>query len=616
MRNAIFRIMAVCILSSLLFGADVSSVFARRFFSPDTEEVYFHRVCRDGVELQRMNTTDDVDLTTYPPTLTQFELRQYTGPIDDHGITLAEFNTLPHLASGATILRGYPNTLLSIDDGEGFVHERNIYSPRVMVAWPYPLVVGTPIIMDMIVDYSPTDLPLVEDCYLFKSGFTYQGYLADLTGPATGQYDFRFTLYLTSDSVYGKVGEALERTNVAVTNGVFTTELTFDELFNGTPSWLAIEVRPTNTLSYQLLTPRQPLYAAPYALSLPGVTMHNEGTGLSMHVDGAIETSSYSSQPAIIARNAANGNGVSSRVNNANAINAHNDATYATIYAEKGGIGNGVAAQVENGNAINAHNTSTYATVYGENSGAGTGGWFTSFSGANILVAQEEVTEGSFNTRFRVALNGDVYADGRFVPGGADFAEMLPSASGLEPGDVLIIDAQGILNRSTTPNAPNVAGVYSTKPGIIGGLHEDDGATMTAANLPQQQAAHSPNAADSSGNPQATDQVTEQPTGSAMAAAPVIEKIVQPDLLAQTYAQQGKAPLALVGIVPVKVSAENGAIQPGDLLTTSAIPGHAMKATPVDLGGVPIYRPGTIIGKALEPLGAGTGVIRALITLQ
>lgn len=584
MRTAIFRIMTVCILSSLLFGADVSSVFARRFFSPDTYEVYFHRICRDGVELQRMNTTDDVDLTTYPPTLTQFELRQYTGPMDEHGITSTEFRTLPQLASGATILRGYPNTPLSIDDGEGFVHERDIYSPRVMVAWPYPLAVGTPIIMDMIVDYSPTDLPLVEDCYLFKSGFTYQGYLADLTGPVTGQYDFRFTLYLTSDSVYGKVGEPLERTNVAVTNGVFTTELTFAEHFNGTPSWLAIEVRPTNTVDYQLLTPRQPLYAAPYALSLPGVTIHNEGSGLAMHVDGAIETGSYSSQPAIIARNAANGNGVSSRVNNANAINAHNNAVY--------------------------------ATVYGENSGAGTGGAFTSYNGTNILVAQEEVTEGSFNTRFRVALNGDVYADGRFLPGGADFAEMLPAAPGLEPGDVLIIDAQGMLNRSTTPNAPNVAGVYSTKPGIVGGLHEEeDGAALAAATLPQQAAANHNNAAPT-GDQQGSNQVTDTTTAPVAAAAAPPVKTSQADPLAQAYAQQHKVPLALVGIVPVKVSAENGAIQPGDLLTTSALPGHAMKATPVDLGDVPIYRPGTIIGKALEPLGAGTGVIRALITLQ
>jgi hypothetical protein len=63
-----------------------------------------------------------------------------------------------------------------------------------------------------------------------------------------------------------------------------------------------------------------------------------------------------------------------------------------------------------------------------------------------------------------------------------------------------------------------------------------------------------------------------------------------------------------VGIVPCRVSAENGAIQTGDLLVSSATPGHAMRDdTP---------RAGTIVGKALAPLAKGTGVIKVLVTLQ
>lgn len=41
-----------------------------------------------------------------------------------------------------------------------------------------------------------------------------------------------------------------------------------------------------------------------------------------------------------------------------------------------------------------------------------------------------------------------------------------------------------------------------------------------------------------------------------------------------------------------------------------------MKASPVDVGGISLYRPGTIVGKALEGLEAETGVIRVLVTLQ
>lgn len=76
------------------------------------------------------------------------------------------------------------------------------------------------------------------------------------------------------------------------------------------------------------------------------------------------------------------------------------------------------------------------------------------------------------------------------------------------------------------------------------------------------------------------------------------------------------SPLALAGRVPVKVSAENGPIQRGDLLTTAATPGHAMKATPVLVNGFPFYTPGTIIGKAMGELETGVGTIIVLVMLQ
>ena len=67
-------------------------------------------------------------------------------------------------------------------------------------------------------------------------------------------------------------------------------------------------------------------------------------------------------------------------------------------------------------------------------------------------------------------------------------------------------------------------------------------------------------------------------------------------------------PVSLAGRIPVKVDASYGSIAIGDLLTTSATPGHAMRAdTPV---------PGTVIGKALEPLDRGTGVIKVLVMLR
>jgi len=70
------------------------------------------------------------------------------------------------------------------------------------------------------------------------------------------------------------------------------------------------------------------------------------------------------------------------------------------------------------------------------------------------------------------------------------------------------------------------------------------------------------------------------------------------------------------GRVRVRVDTSNGPIRPGDLLVTSATAGRAMRSTPLEIGGVTLHRPGTILGKALESLAGGTGEILVLLTLQ
>ena len=56
--------------------------------------------------------------------------------------------------------------------------------------------------------------------------------------------------------------------------------------------------------------------------------------------------------------------------------------------------------------------------------------------------------------------------------------------------------------------------------------------------------------------------------------------------------------------------ASYGPIEVGDLLTTSATAGHAMRV--VD----PTLAFGSVIGKALSPLEEGVGLVDVLITLQ
>lgn len=78
----------------------------------------------------------------------------------------------------------------------------------------------------------------------------------------------------------------------------------------------------------------------------------------------------------------------------------------------------------------------------------------------------------------------------------------------------------------------------------------------------------------------------------------------------------GKVLVATTGRVRVKVDASRGPIAIGDLLVTSDIPGVAMKSEPLNVGGAAIHRPGTLIGKALEPLAKGKGEILVLLSLQ
>jgi hypothetical protein len=70
-----------------------------------------------------------------------------------------------------------------------------------------------------------------------------------------------------------------------------------------------------------------------------------------------------------------------------------------------------------------------------------------------------------------------------------------------------------------------------------------------------------------------------------------------------------RVPIALVGKVYCKVDATEYPVEVGDLLTTSAIAGHAMKAT--DAG----RAFGAVIGKALSPLSGGSGLIPVLVGL-
>ena len=72
----------------------------------------------------------------------------------------------------------------------------------------------------------------------------------------------------------------------------------------------------------------------------------------------------------------------------------------------------------------------------------------------------------------------------------------------------------------------------------------------------------------------------------------------------------GAHAVALTGRVYCRATAANGPIAPGDLLTTSDVPGHAMRVDD------PTRAQGAIIGKAMGSLEKGEGLVLVMVGLQ
>ncbi len=81
-------------------------------------------------------------------------------------------------------------------------------------------------------------------------------------------------------------------------------------------------------------------------------------------------------------------------------------------------------------------------------------------------------------------------------------------------------------------------------------------------------------------------------------------------ILGKEHSSENHMPLALVGSVYCKADAQYGPIEVGDLLTTSPTAGHAMRAAD------PLKAFGAVIGKALQSLSSGQGLVRILVALQ
>jgi hypothetical protein len=241
-----------------------------------------------------------------------------------------------------------------------------------------------------------------------------------------------------------------------------------------------------------------------------------------------------------------------------NAIHAENLGTGPAVYA----TGNGqmrdnatvriVNTQPSQGMCQYVTNSSTWANTHLQNDGSGEVLWLQQGGTGNYIVAYSGT-----EWKFWVDNAGVTHTKVLEILGGADLSEKFDvrdEEAAIEPGMVVSIDSghEGRLTVSRQPYDHRVAGIISgaggVKPGMLMGQ--------------QGSVAH------------------------------------------------GAQPVALTGRVYCRATAANGANAPGDLLTTSAVPGHAMRADD------PARAHGAILGKAMSTLEEGEGLVLVLVGLQ
>jgi hypothetical protein len=149
--------------------------------------------------------------------------------------------------------------------------------------------------------------------------------------------------------------------------------------------------------------------------------------------------------------------------------------------------------------------------------------------------------------------NGEATMKALNLTGGSDVAEPIPMDEDVPPGAAVVIDADrpGEVKMSAAAYDTGVAGIVSGANGVKPGLS-----------------------------------------------------------LRQEGVLDGGKNVALTGRVYALADAESSPIKPGDLLVTSDVPGHVMKAADRERSH------GAILGKAMTPLGSGRGMVLVLVNLQ
>lgn len=429
--------------------------------------------------------------------------------------------------------------------------------------------------------------------------FTYQGHLELNESAVDGPCDMLFTLYdaESGGSMVGTGGYIFDDPPVDVVAGEFAVKPDFGaDSFDGNPRWIEVQVRfPAGTGNWQTLSPRQELTATPYALQTRGIHVDHQlrvGIGTSTPA-WPLDMSQAQSVLRMQTTTSTNGSVIELQntlpaSNFLGAINFNDDLggypgqiSYSTQGAQDvlrfriGGISpsfytrwglnlvaggqyrddatlRSINLNPDGGMAAYMANNSTWATAHLQNNGSGEVLWMEQAGTGNYIVA----TNGS-DWKFWVDNQGVTHTKVLEIHGGSDLSETFDVDTGedqLLPGMTVSIDSrrEGGLALSRQPYDHRVAGIVSGAGGVKPGMLMGQKGTVAS----------------------------------------------------------GEHPVALTGRVYCWVDADYGAVEPGDLLTTSATAGHAMKVKD------PARTQGAVLGKAMGSLDSGRGLVLVLVGLQ
>jgi hypothetical protein len=504
------------------------------------------------------------------------------------------------------------------------------------------------------------------------TSINYQGRLVDSEGePLNGTYTVTFSLYEVAS---GGTALDMDTHNVAVEGGLFNTEIDFDQgYFDGRALWLGIKVGTDSEM-----TPRQELRPVPYALSLrsgavingslPGpvlkvntngvnsdgvyaYTTGDDSEGFYAETSGDYSYGFYSEtsgdysygfyaetsgeespavhawsegieSPAVYAESKGNGN--ESAAVYALSLGDGCPAVYAWSPNYYGVYGRGTCGGYFNGTSSNVTGMEVSKSygVYAETSDKDSYGVY-AFTSGDYSEGFYAYTKGKDSEGVYVETFGDDSEGVKALTEGDYSSAVSAKASGK--------DSYGVYAYSATSNAiyadtgcytscadnymsvvdPICYGLYTpdhiyTACGLVG-PHEDVAEYFA---VDEDVEAGTVMVIGENGKLQCSAIAYDTTVAGIVSTAPGVA------LGKKEARNESEELIAVAGRVPCRVDASYAPIEPGDLLTTSNTPGHGMKAQPVVIGEVEIYRPGTTLAKALEPLDSGTGTIEVLVTLQ